>query len=142
MDLKTVDSSWVRRLALLALCSAYIQGSIDKCLDFQGAIAEMDHFGLHPAAPFALAVICLELGASGLILSGFQRWLGAFVLAAFTLTASFLANRFWEVPAPGRTAIENAFFEHVGLTGAFVLIALHDLVERRRGSTVADPRDR
>ena len=41
---------------------------VDGALD--GAVAEMAHFGLHPAAPLALAVIVLELGASALVLSG------------------------------------------------------------------------
>jgi uncharacterized membrane protein YphA (DoxX/SURF4 family) len=36
-------------ISLLALCSAYIQGPLTKIFDFPGAIAEMEHFGLHPA---------------------------------------------------------------------------------------------
>jgi uncharacterized membrane protein YphA (DoxX/SURF4 family) len=54
---------WVRWIALLALCAAYLQGSINEATDFDAAIAEMNHFGLSPAAPLALATIVLELGA-------------------------------------------------------------------------------
>src|ERR1700709_2421468 len=108
-----LTSPVVRWIALLLLCSAYLQGAIDKALDFSTAVDEMVHFGLAPAAPLAIATILLELGASVLILGGFYRWLGALGLAAFTLAASFLANHFWTVAGPDRFAMENAFFEHL-----------------------------
>ena len=120
----------IRFLALLALCAAYIQGGLNKALDFPAAIGEMNHFGLAPAAPLAVAVIVLELGASLMILAGFYRWLGALGLAGFTLIATFLANRFWELAGPERFFAANSFFEHVGLVGALVLVAWYDLRER------------
>src|SRR5262249_10064796 len=67
----------VHWIALLGLCAAYLQGGIVKATDFSGAIAEMEHFGLAPAVPLAIAVIVLELGASVMILTGFYRWLAA-----------------------------------------------------------------
>jgi uncharacterized membrane protein YphA (DoxX/SURF4 family) len=117
----------VRWIALLALCGAYLQGGLTKALDFQGAVAEMEHFGLAPAAYFASATIALELGASLAILAGWHRWLAALALAGFTMVASFIANRFWEVPEPQQVATANAFFEHIGLVGGFMLVAWDDL---------------
>ena len=52
------------------------------------------------------------------------------VVAAFTLIATFVANRFWEIPLPERFMVENAFFEHLGLVGGFLLVAWYDLRER------------
>lgn len=72
---------WVYWIALLGLCAAYLQGGIVKATDFSGAIAENEHFGLTPAAPLAIAVIALELGASVMILAGIYRWLGALALS-------------------------------------------------------------
>ena len=80
----------LRWIALLLLCAAYLQGGFNKAVDFNAAIAEMNHFGLSPAAPLAVAVIVLELGASALILTGFLRWLGALALGGFTLLATFV----------------------------------------------------
>lgn len=117
----------VHGLALLALCGAYLQGGLVKALDFPGAQAEMRHFGLVPEAPFAGAVLVLELGAALLVLSGCGRWLGALVLAGFTVAASFVANRFWQAPPEQALMLANAFFEHMGLAGAFVLVACRDL---------------
>ncbi len=125
----------IRWLALLALCAAYLQGGLDKALDFGGAIAEMQHFGLAPAAPLALLTIVVELGASLLILSGIYRWAGALVLAGFTLFATFVANRFWEMVPPERFMAANSFFEHIGLIGGFILIAWHDLKQPQNERT-------
>ncbi|MDH7803900.1 MULTISPECIES: DoxX family protein [unclassified Rhizobium] len=119
-----------KTVALLALCSAYIQGPLTKIFDFPGAIGEMNHFGLHPAAAFAVVVIVFELTASAMVVSGFLRWAGALALAGFTLLATFIALRFWEM-APGmdRMMATNAFFEHLGLAGAFVTVAAIDLTK-------------
>lgn len=127
---RLIGSPIVRTVALLALCAAYIQGPLTKIFDFNGALAEMDHFGLHPAAFFAVAVIAFELAASTMVVSGFLRWAGALALASFTILATFLALRFWEM-APGmdRMMATNAFFEHLGLAGAFVIVAAVDLTK-------------
>lgn len=117
----------VRWIALLGLCAAYLQGGLTKAFDFPGAIAEMRHLGLAPAAPLAGATILVELGASALILMGRLRWLGALALAVFTLAATFLANRYWDMAPPERFAATNSFFEHLGLVGGFLLVAWHDL---------------
>ena len=122
------SASPIRTLALLALCAAYIQGPITKIVDFAGAQAEMTHFGLQPATFFAVGVIVFELTASAMVISGFLRWVGALALAGFTLLATVIAIHFWEM-APGmeRMMATNSFFEHIGLAGAFILVAAMDL---------------
>ena len=127
-----LGGSAARFIAYLGLCAAYIQGGLVKLADFPGAIGEMNHFGLSPAPLFAALVIALELGASIMILAGWRRWLGALGLAGFTLLATFVALRFWEMPAgQERFAAANSFFEHLGLAGGFLLAAWLDLRETR-----------
>lgn len=115
---------WV---GLLGLCAAYLQGGLNKLLDYPGAVAEAAHFNLPLPAVTAAATIILELGASLLVLTGRLRWLGALALCAFTLAATFIANRYWTLP-PGqdRFMMANAFFEHLGLAGAFLLVFAWD----------------
>ena len=124
------SASALRTTALLALCAAYIQGPLTKIADFNGALAEMEYFGLHPTAFFAVAVIVFELTASAMVVTGFLRWVGALALAGFTILATFIALRFWEM-APGmdRIMATNAFFEHLGLAGAFVFVVAFDLTK-------------
>lgn len=119
-------------LCLLMLCAAYLQGGLTKLSGFEGAVAEMRHFGLAPAAPLAMLVIAGELGASLLVLTGRARWLGAAALALFTLAATLVANRYWEMQGMERFMAANAFYEHLGLAGAFVLVACQDLDRRQR----------
>lgn len=128
--LQSASTPAVKTVALLALCAAYIQGPLSKIADFPGAIAEMQHFGLTPPSAFAVLAIGFELTASVMVITGFFRWLAAFALAGFTLIATLIALRFWEM-APGmdRMMATNAFFEHLGLAGAFVLVAISDLTK-------------
>jgi uncharacterized membrane protein YphA (DoxX/SURF4 family) len=129
--MRMLGSVTVRWLALLALCAAYLQGGLNKAFDFAGATAEMRHFGLPYAGPLAALTIVVEIGASLLILAGVYRWAGALVLAGFTLCATLVANRFWEMVPPERFMAANAFFEHIGLIGGFILVAWHDLKQRQ-----------
>ena len=124
-------ATWMRFIAYLGLCAAYLQGGLNKLTDFPGAIGEMTHFGLSPAPVFAAIVIIMELTASLLILAGFLRWLGALALGGFTLMATFLALRFWELPVGmERFMAANSFFEHLGLVGGFLLVAWLDLGQK------------
>jgi uncharacterized membrane protein YphA (DoxX/SURF4 family) len=129
---RLLSSSMIYFVALLGLCAAYLQGGIDKILDFQGAVAETRQFGLEPAAPIAIATIITELCGSALILIGVFRWLGALWLAGFTLVATFVANRFWELAPASRFMAENQFFEHLGLVGGFLLVAWLDVRDAER----------
>jgi uncharacterized membrane protein YphA (DoxX/SURF4 family) len=123
-------ASALRGFALLLLCSAYLQGGFNKATDFPGAVAEMTHFGLQPAWLMATLVIVLEWAASAMILTGIYRCLGALALAAFTLAATFMAQRFWALAPAERFMAANTFFEHLGLVGGFLLVAWHDWPHR------------
>jgi uncharacterized membrane protein YphA (DoxX/SURF4 family) len=122
-------------VALLGLCAAYIQGGLTKLFDFNAAIAETQGFGLPFAAATTAATIVTELAGAALILTGIYRWFGALWLAGFTLFATFVANRFWDMQPPQRFMVENSFFEHLGLIGGFLLVAWLDL-RKRYGTSV------
>lgn len=121
-----MGKTMVMRLLLLTLCAAYIQGPIMKIWHFDGAVAEMQHFGLHSAAPMAVLVILFELCASAMLVPGYGRRPAAFALAAFTLVATMVALRFWNLPVgtQDRMMAMNAYFEHLGLAAAFVLVGI------------------
>ncbi|MBO9712001.1 DoxX family protein [Sphingomonas sp.] len=120
---------WSWPLAKLALVGAYLLGAAQKLLDFPGAVAEQAHFGLNPPALFAVLTILVELVGPALILSGRLVWLGAGMLGVFTGLAALTANAFWTMSGHEAFMARNAFFEHLGLIGGFVLVAMLD---RRR----------
>lgn len=120
-------------LAKLALVSAYALGGVVKALDFPGAVAEQAHFGLHPPALSAALTILVELVGSALVMTRRWAWLGAGMLGVFTGLAALAANAFWAMPdGHDRFMATNAFFEHMGLIGGFVLVAL---AAQRQGRT-------
>ncbi|WP_322965358.1 DoxX family protein [Sphingomonas fuzhouensis] len=111
--------------ARLALCGAYLLGGVVKLTDWPGAVAEQAHFGMSSPAIWAALTIAVELVGSLLILTGRFVWLGAGMLGVFTALAALTANAFWTMPpGPERFAATNGFFEHIGLVGGFVLVAM------------------
>jgi uncharacterized membrane protein YphA (DoxX/SURF4 family) len=124
--------SWRRTwlVARIALTSAFILGGLTKLSDFSAAIAEQDHFGLHPGWLWAAVSILIELGGSALVISGRWVWLGAGGLGVLTAVATFVANDFWALQGHARLMMMNTLFEHVGLVGGFILAA--SLAERRQ----------
>ncbi len=120
-------------VARLLLVGAYLVGALAKLADWPGAVAEQAHFGMAPAALWAGITIAVELIGPALILVGRLVWLGAGMLGVFTVLAACLANPFWALQGPARFAATNAFFEHLGLAGGFVLAALVAEHARREG---------
>jgi uncharacterized membrane protein YphA (DoxX/SURF4 family) len=112
-------------LARLALVSAFLVSGITKLFDFSGAVAEHAAVGLPMPAVWAVLTIVAQLGGSLLILSGRLVWLGAGALGVFTGIAALLVNAFWTMPAgQSRFIAMNAFFEHGGLIGGLMLVAI------------------
>ena len=111
-------------LARLALVGAYLLGGIVKLSDWHAAVAEQAHFGLNPPELWAALTIAVEITGPLLILSGRLVWLGAGMLGVFTILAAVTANAFWTMHGQARFMAINAFFEHLGLVGGFVLAAL------------------
>jgi uncharacterized membrane protein YphA (DoxX/SURF4 family) len=111
-------------LARVALTAAYWWGGIAKLLDYPGAIAEAEHFGLQPAPLVVIATIVVELGASLLLIAGRLAWLAAGALGVFTAVATLIAHAFWTVDDPvERFHALNTFLEHIGLIGGLALAA-------------------
>jgi uncharacterized membrane protein YphA (DoxX/SURF4 family) len=124
---------WTSFVARLGMTSAYLLGGIAKLSDFPAAIAEQEHFGLHPGWLWAGMAIVIELGGSTLVISGRFVWLGAGALGVLTAIATYVANGFWTSQGHDRVMAANTFFEHVGLIAGFVLVAaMADQSERRK----------
>jgi uncharacterized membrane protein YphA (DoxX/SURF4 family) len=113
-------------IGLLGLCAAYIQGGLNKLLDFPGAMTEAE-LGLPLPAVTTILTILVELLGSLLILTGRMCWLGALALATFTLAATFIANRSWTLPpGPDRFISADTSCEHPRLAEAFLFVFLRE----------------
>ena len=119
-----LESRWIWPLARVALVSAYVIGGVAKLSDFPAAVAEQEHFGLHPGSLWAVLTIVVELGASALVIAQRLVWLGAGALGMLTAVAMLVANNFWTMAGQERFVATNSFFEHLGLIAGLVLVAL------------------
>ena len=115
----------------IGLASAYLIGGLDKLLDFNGAVAEQAHFGLQPAALWAVLAIAVEIVASLLLIVNRQVWLAAGALGVLTLVAMLVANDFWNMTGQARFMAKNAFLEHLGLICALAMAARLAVLERK-----------
>ena len=111
-------------VARLALASPFLISGVVKLFDFQGAIGEVGGLGLRPAGVMAAAVVVTQLGGSALFLTRHYCWLGAGILAGFTVLATLLAHPFWAFEGPERGHQTATFFEHVAIVGGFAMAAL------------------
>lgn len=121
------------RLARLLLTLPFWWSGVAKLLDFPSALAEVDHFGLHPPLLYAALVIAVQLGGSILLVAGAWPWLAAGALAAFTLAASVMGHAFWNLPDPqARFHDMNAFLANLGLIGGLAAGAMTARAAGRR----------
>ena len=138
-----LDWRWTWLLARVALTGAYILGGVTKLLNFSAAVAEQEHFGLHPGWLWAAVTIAVELIGPALVIAGRRAWLGAGALGALTAVATVVANDFWNQQGQARFAATNSFFEHIGLIAGFVLAALlSEQAQRGSGGRLSAPANR
>ncbi|NBJ11629.1 DoxX family protein [Microvirga arsenatis] len=111
-------------LARLALASPFLISGAVKLTDFGGAMNEVAGLGLQPAGLIAAAVILTQFGGSILFLTRRHCWLGAGILAVFTVIATLLAHPFWMFEGPDWSRQTATFFEHAAIVGGLALAAL------------------
>ncbi len=127
---------WVNRFAVpglrgalvLGLAALYLLGGFARMLDIGFAGGAARHVGLAPAVLLSVAEVVLELAALAMLLLGIRRWLGALLLATFTLVAAYTAHRVaGSVVLPTRILGNGGLGPQIALALGFVLLALEDL---------------
>ncbi|MGY0790820.1 DoxX family protein [Azospirillum argentinense] len=114
-------TAWFARLALAA---PFVVSGLVKLTDFNGAVAEAEGLGLGLPVLVAVAVIVTQLGGSALFLTRRWCWLGAGILAGFTVVATLLAHAFWTYEGPDRARQTATFLEHLAIVGGFAAAAV------------------
>ena len=118
-------------LATSLLTYVFWWSGLTKVLDFQTAIGEMEHFGLRPAALFAIATIAVQLlGSIAIVTCSRWAWLGAGALAGFTLTTIPLAHRFWTMTGMEAFLEKALVQDHISVIGGLAVAAI--LAHQRR----------
>ena len=111
-------------VARVLVTFVFWSSGLAKLFDFAGAVAEMEKYGVLPAALMAALVIIVQLGGSALVISGWNVWLGAGALGVFTALTIPIAHAFWGMP--GEAAFFEMLFaiEHISVVGGLMLVAI------------------
>ena len=64
----------------------------------------------------------IEFAGCALILTNWHPAVGVMLLIVFTVLASALLLRFWEVEGPMRTGMQNGMMANIGIVGGLLLL--------------------
>jgi uncharacterized membrane protein YphA (DoxX/SURF4 family) len=113
-------------IARLCLAAVFLYSGVDKLSHWRSGIEEVKSDGLPWPAAFAGVTVFTQLVGGCLVATGFFAWLGALVLAGFTVAATVVGHRFWlRRGAEFRHELTTSL-EHVAIVGGLLLLSLLD----------------
>jgi putative oxidoreductase len=113
-------------IARLCLAAVFLYSGVDKLWHWRSSIEEVRSDGLPRPAAFAGATVFAQLVGGFLVATGFFAWLGALLLAGFTVAATLLGHRFWlRRGAEFRHELTTSL-EHVAIVGGLLLLSVLD----------------
>ena len=113
-------------IARLCLATVFLYSGVDKLTHWRASIEEVRGDGLPWPAAFAGATVFTQLVGGCLVATGLLAWLGALLLAGFTVAATLLGHRFWlRRGAKFRHELTTSL-EHVAIVGGLLLLSVLD----------------
>ncbi|HXO89912.1 MAG TPA: DoxX family protein [Stellaceae bacterium] len=113
-------------IARLCLAAVFLYSGVDKLTHWRASIEEVRGDGLPWPAAFAGATVFTQLVGGCLVATGLLAWLGALLLAGFTVAATLLGHRFWlRRGAKFRHELTTSL-EHVAIVGGLLLLSVLD----------------
>ena len=114
-------------IARVCLAAVFLYSGVDKLWHWRSSIEEVTGDGLPWPAAFAGATVFTQLVGGFLVATGFFAWLGALLLAGFTVAATLVRHRFWLRRGSEFAHELTTSLEHVAIVGGLVLLCLLDL---------------
>jgi putative oxidoreductase len=121
------DASWLDtagRLLMVAFFLAVGLRNLQK-VHIDDHIARLTKF----KAPFPKLTFwigqTMEFVGCALVLFNWYPAVGVVLLLVFTIVASGLLLRFWEVEGPMRTGMQNGMLANIGIVGGLLLLLQH-----------------
>src|SRR3954469_18611356 len=85
--------------ARLLIAALFLAAGTRKILFFSLQVAYFTRLGFPQPEVFTVLAILVEIGGAALLIAGWRSREAAWLLIVFTLVATFMAHRFWEVDA-------------------------------------------
>ncbi len=113
-------------IARLCLAAVFLYSGVDKLWHWRASIEEVKADGLPwPSACAALTILTQLIGGF-MVATGFAAWLGALLLAGFTVAATLLGHRFWLHRGDQFRHELTTSLEHLAIVGGLLLVAVLD----------------
>ena len=104
------NADLLKLVGRVALALIFVAAGANKLADFGAFSTSLEGMGLPAPAIFAALAVAFELGGGLALALGLQARLGAVALVVFTIVATLLAHRFWEVEDVTAQFVERIMF--------------------------------
>jgi putative oxidoreductase len=119
MQMQKTSSDLALLVARIALSALFIPGGLRKLMDLAAFTASLHKQGVPLADVLAPIGASVEFFGGVAVLIGFQLRIATLLMSLFTIIASFIAHRFWELEAPARQMQQTQFFKNLAIIGGF-----------------------
>jgi uncharacterized membrane protein YphA (DoxX/SURF4 family) len=114
-------------IARLCLAAVFLYSGFDKLWHWQSSVEEVKGDGLPWPAAFAGATVFTQLVGGCLVATGLLAWLGALLLAGFTVAATLVGHRVWLRRGSEFAHELTTSLEHVAIVGGLLLLSVIDI---------------
>jgi transmembrane protein len=126
-------STWLWDLSRVLITFMYWYAALGFAIDFRDAQATMDLVGIEPVWLIAGLTIAVQLTGSALVILDRAVWLGAGMLATFTLMTILLVHDFWNMTGLAATQAMLESEEHLTVIGGLIVVSIHSFWRKERG---------
>jgi putative oxidoreductase len=109
-------------LGRVAIASVFIPGGFSKLANLAGFAASLEGRGVPISSLLAPLGAGIEFFGAIAVLLGIHVRVAAVLMILFTIVASLIAHRFWELQGAARQAQQGQFFKNLGLIGGFLFL--------------------
>ena len=115
------DAIWL--LARCLIGGIFVQSGLGKLMALDGFAASLAKSGVPMADVMAVIGAVVEFGGGLAVIIGLQTRLAALLMVAFTIVATLISHRYWELAdAAARRQQSVQFAKNLAIIGAFLLL--------------------
>ena len=119
MQMQKTSSDLALLLARVAMSALFIPGGLRKLTDLAGFAGMLKKQGVPIADVLAPIGAGVEFFGGIAVLVGVQLRIATLLMILFTIIATLIAHRFWELEAPARQMQQTQFFKNLAIIGGF-----------------------
>jgi len=106
--------------ALLSII--FIIAGIGKIIDFEGAVASLQHMGVQGSTVAIIVGLLLELIGGFMILLGWHTRIGCWLLMIFMLPTTLIFHAFWNFSGADAALQFSLFLKNLTIYGGLILL--------------------